>query len=192
MKKCLIFTTICFLICQFALASCNDTRMYPIEIENLGLQKQYDNSKWSLYCIFCDWLVDPVKKVSGNYVVVPNEKKITYGQLDLCFDEVRIKNDTIEITFSFLYDGKKVTSLNVNKPPYQGTVFIGNSDVISMYIPGGVDMQYIWVHCPDKNDCTDRRAKPLQPEVKRYIQENKTKINSWFKDQALKKGVFKK
>lgn len=197
MKKCPLLTTICFLVCHFAMVSCNDTMLcnktnkYPTEIENLSLQKQYDNSKWNLYCIFCDRLIDPVKKVSGNYVAVPNEKKMTYGQLDLCFDEVRIKNDTIEIMFFFIFEGEKVTQFNVNTLPYEGAVFIGDNKNVSMYKTSG-DMEYIWVHCPDKNDCPDRHVNPLQPEVIRYIKQNETKINSWFRMSAVEKGVLEK
>ena len=113
-----------FIITTVFVLSCNDVTShdkieeYPQEISQLGLEKLYDKSKWFLYCIHSDKVLQFHKELNISDTV-------TYGELPLNFDNVEIRDDTIEIHFYFYYKNDKVNSTLVSPGPDWGTVFLG-------------------------------------------------------------------
>ena len=51
--------------------------------------------------------------------------------------------------------------------------------------------RYIMRKCFNPNNCKFREEKPLQPEVIKYIRQNKNKLDPWFRKEAIKRGVIK-
>lgn len=148
----------------------------PAEIINHGLVKQFNQAKWFLYCIHCDE-VCAFNKRTG----IADVK--TFGELPLKFEGVNNYHDTAEIAVSFFYQQFKCDNLLLdNESITYGAAFKDGSDSIIYFLkaPG----RY-WSTVK-----SSRYANPLQPEVIRYIQQNKHKINPWFRKEAEKKGII--
>ena len=86
---------------------------YPEEIKRLGFEKQYDKTKWYLYCIHCDRKVVFTRK-SGL------TDDVTFSMLPLRFDFVTVTKDTVEINFSFYYKDIKLEWPVIDVYPYWG------------------------------------------------------------------------
>lgn len=158
---------------------------YPAEIEKLGAQKRYDNAKWALYCIYCDMHIrfrDPKHSIDTT---------TTYGQLPLRFHHLKIVGDTMEINFFFYYDNQKVDEFLTDFFPYSGAIFRGAKDSLAFYSSRG-HASYFWFSCEDPKNCKERRVIPEQPEVVKYIKENKNKIDPWFLKEAIKRGIIER
>jgi hypothetical protein len=153
---------------------------YPFLIDSFGLQSLYDKAKWTLYCIYCD----DTCRIKEQYSFVPDR---TFGTLDLRFSEIRQHNDTIEMDFYFYindttrYDISKMENF---KGFASGVGYKNGSDSILFYT-SQTTMRYFW-----KKGETSRYAKPLQPEVIDYIRSNKDKLNHWFREEAIRKGII--
>lgn len=169
------------------LSACSqDGDKYHKEIRALGLQEQFDEAKWNLYCIHSDIVPKFIKWDGQRFIVLP-EKNITYGALDLVFDSVIVKHDTVELTFRFVFDSKKLGPATVDNIKYSGVAFINNK--VYAYLTD-THISYIRYPCEDLNNCLYRESKPLQPEVVSYIKHNKHEINEWFIQEAIKRGVM--
>lgn len=168
-KKATLFTLLGFFY------SCTANSQYPIEIERLGLEKQYDITKWYLYCISCD---QKLEKIDSN---------ITIGQLPLKFKEVIIHGDTTELHFSFYFKNRLININEITKPPYKGVMFI--NDTIYAFLTYG-DAYYYRLDDCSTSKCPYREGYPQQKEVIDYIKDNKEDINIWFKNAAIKKGII--
>lgn len=178
----LIILAICSCERQARIHSVNEgNEAYPIVIDSLHMQKQYDLAKWTLYCIH-----------STDTLKIPNDTNrqiITLGELPLRFDTVYFRNDTSEIDFRFYYqdtilvDGRLATNAVT-----WGTMFKGNDENVVRYSSFGNSSFY--VTC-DFKDCPDRFVNPLQPEVVAYLNQNRKKVNPWFLNEAKKRNVIK-
>jgi len=157
---------------------------YPHEVEQLGVQHQYDAAKWYMYCLVCDQKLIFTKKNNIKEI-------ITYGTLPLKLDHIEINGDNIEMDFYFYYKNIPINEMIVKNAPEWGVVFTGKSDTVKK-ISSRTDVRYYTVRrCLDINNCPVRDAKPLQPEVIRYIRNNERKLDPWFRNEALKRGVIK-
>ena len=153
---------------------------YPSEIVKLGLEKWYDETKWVMYCIYCDEICKFEKKTGIN-------DSITFASLDLKFDKIEQFNDSTEISFYFYFNDTLKIDLTTtrNLGLVSGTGFIKGRDSIFFYISPGT-MHRFWT-----NDPTSRYKNPLQPDVIEYIKANENKLNPWFREEAKRRGVIK-
>lgn len=159
---------------------------YPLKIESLKLQDLFDDIKWRLYCIYSDDTI--------NYVNSKGEH-LTLGMLNLTYIDCFKQEDTVTILFDFdtnnihLISGFKDTLDRLSvKYLYDGGIFIKNRLIgYSAHTFNG------YYQIPDTiRNSRDRRITPLQPEVISYIKENRDKINPWFREEAIKRGVLQK
>ncbi|HTN44832.1 MAG TPA: hypothetical protein VL098_00690 [Flavipsychrobacter sp.] len=155
---------------------------YPNEIKKLGLEYFYDKTKWTFYCQYCDERLNLGKEQSTKDAV------ITFGMLPLIFDEVQVQNDSVEIGFSFYFKGKPVTEQQYNKSMLFSIMYNVEKDTVTYYRESRF---FTRVCCNPGQECRSRLIKPLQPEVIKYIYENREKLNRWFRDEAIKQGVIK-
>jgi hypothetical protein len=160
--------------------NCIVINKYPQKIIDLKLEKQYDKTKWLLYCIHCD----EIYKFEKTKNIVDT---ISFGKISLKFDTVEQFNDTTEIYFDFFYrDTEKCDlSLIYNIEHDIGAAFFGKSDSIIYYVRRGT----MNIH-----RATGKRSRhqfPLQPEVLQYIKFNKNNIDPWFKEEAILRGIIK-
>lgn len=175
-----LFTLILFLSPVFGFAR---DKNYPIEIIGLRLQDKYDEAKWRLYCIHSD---DTLKYWDTN-----KPKGITFGELPMKFDNLEMLNDSVIINFVFRDDSSELDRYVVGNFIVWGVVFNGNNNQVVCYTTAG-GLKYYMHKCtkvPDEK-CNLREVKPLQPEVINYIQNNKAKIDPWFRREAIKRGVI--
>ncbi len=120
----------------------------------------------------------------------PVQADVTYGELPLVFDHVEVRGDSIEIDFDFYYKNHRIDSKLLDFLPYWGAVFVGNSDSVVLYSSTS-NFRYQWRRCdPEVVDCPYREVNPLQPEVIDYIKKNKDKLDPWFRQEAIKRGVI--
>jgi hypothetical protein len=154
---------------------------YPKEINSAELQKLYDETKWRLYCIHCDQKIVFVDKSLTS--------DITFGQCKLQFDQINQWADSVEVDFFFYYQNIKLNAatLMMTLPTY-GAVY-KLPDSLVQYRSRDI-VRYFSHTCMDKQDCHDRYVTPQQPEVIRYIKQNKNKIDPWFRKEAIKRGVI--
>lgn len=152
---------------------------YPAEIFRKGLEKCYNNAKWTMYCIYCDDTCDFAKNTGLN-------EKITFASLDLKLKEVEQFNDTTEIQLSFFYkDSIECTFPKIhNQNIVSGMGFKHNCDSIYYYTSNNASNRF-WT-----NDPKNRYGKPLQPEVILYIKNNSEKLSPWFLNEARERGVL--
>jgi hypothetical protein len=154
---------------------------YPDQITKLGLQNVYDESKWAMYCIYCDEHV----KFENNKI----RSAMTFGEMSLKLNNVSVRDDTTEMNYYFYYDTLRIDYTTTTNYPFAGVVFKGGKQI---YYSTFDVVRYIWVKCDDIDSCTDRWAKPLQPKVVQYIKENASKLDPWFKREAIKRGILTK
>jgi len=160
-------------------------REYPAEIVEYGLTKKYDKAKWYLYCLMCD---REVKFFKGKSLV---DQYTTFGCLPLELDQVNLRGDTVEINMLFKFNGKKLDWRDVaGFPQYWGAVYCGKSDDIVLFSIKS-HIRYSISTCPNVKNCPSREVKPLQPEVIKYIKQNRAKLDPWFRQEAIKRGVIK-
>lgn len=156
---------------------------YPKRVDSLGIQKLYDETKWHLYCYYCD--------DTAGYNSYTNEK-ITYGTLELLFDTCEVRKDTVLITFRFNFPRKNVVKYNdvSNKRfshyDYCGVVYIHDT----IYAFYGHTFNGIYREFRNPESYKSKYFNPLQPDVLRYINLHKNDINPWFRAEAIKRGVL--
>src|SRR5690349_15469762 len=76
----------------------DECMIYPDVVDSLNLQGLYDSARIALFTWHCDM---PYRPKDDSL------KNMTFGQLELKFDRLITKSDTIEFTFNF-YDGDKI------------------------------------------------------------------------------------
>lgn len=155
---------------------------YPGIVDSLGLQHLYDETKWTLYCIYSD--VPLYQKDSNNLLAE------TYGMRDLKFEKLQVEGDTVGLVFYFdpTEHREKQPYLRPNVNEVCGAIYIGRTDTIAAYI--GYGFRGTMQVSGDKINTPNRYVKPLQPEVASFIKINKDRINPWFRKEALKRGVY--
>ncbi len=154
---------------------------YPEEIIQLGKEKLFENTKWFLYCLYCD---QKVKLINSQ---IPDT--VTYGTLPLMFDKILIINDSIEIDFTFMYKNMRVNEATAYPAPIWGLLYNSQDSIVSFSSMGSMRYSY-FVSIKDPEHSKNRKIKPLQPEVIQYIKENKDKLDPWFRKEAIKRGVI--
>jgi hypothetical protein len=156
---------------------------FPEEITRLNLQRQYDNTRWALYCIHCDQSVQFLPTSSIH-------EQLTFGELPIKFDHLEVRGDTVEIDCYFYYKDRPLNVRIIRREPYWGAVFVNNPDSIVLYSSTS-SLRYEYRKCLDPTvPCRYREVNPLQPEVVDYIKKNKGKIDPWFRNEAIKRGVI--
>jgi len=153
---------------------------YPSIIDSLGVQKLYDKTKWTLYCIYSD------DSCILKENLVTGEVK-TFGSLELKFKKIKLMRDTIEIYFDFYYNDIvrcDINSLKDYKHLATGMGYKTGSDSILYYISSST-LQYFWEKGPGS-----RYENPLQPDVLRFIQTNNEKLNPWFREAARQRRII--
>jgi hypothetical protein len=137
----------------------------------------YDSAKWLAYCIHCD---DKIKGW-GKYAGLP---QVYLGELSLRYDYSIEKGDTVEFFFHFYYDTVRcdVNSLANYGMVLNGVAFSKRRHKKIYYIRGDAYIQ--------KTDRRSRYVKELQPEVVRFIRDNKNNLDPWFGNEARRRGVL--
>lgn len=96
----------------------------------------------------------------------------------------------MELDFFFYYKNEKVNARMVENYPPWGALYKRPSDDIILFSSRS-SARYYYLNCKDIEECNYREVKPLQPEVIKYIKENKNKLDPWFRKEAIKRGVIK-
>jgi hypothetical protein len=155
----------------------DECMVYPHVVDSLNLQDLYDSARIALFTWHCDM---PYRPKDDSL------KNMTFGQLELKFDRLITKSDTIEFTFNF-YDGDKIV------------IATGLRDVITVNTGVGYDRKTrkkIYMSSPDgfviyQKGGNNRFENPFQPEVLTYIKTNWNKLDRCFKELAIPKGINK-
>lgn len=157
--------------------SSNKCFTYPSSIDSLQLKDLYDSARWYVYTWHCD----------ENYLPKSDTaKSITFGELPLKFENLSLKNDTVELNFSFLDNQQSIlpSMTRDNKELSTEVAFnLKTKRKIYMLSPNG--------YSTTVNGGNNRYENPLQPEVVTYIKNNWNKLDSCFKELAKQKGIMK-
>jgi hypothetical protein len=151
----------------------------PRIIDSLGLNKYYDNARWLMYCKYCD-----------EKVVCLNDS-ITLGEATIVGNEVHlVSKDTLELGFDFISkDSASCIGHYDKEQAIIGVAYNIENDSLIYFLGAGVTKRFkVWC---DTIPCNNRLVLPLQPEVIAYIKKNRDKLDPWFRDEAIKRGVIK-
>lgn len=170
-----------------------NVNQYPQIIDSQHLENWYDSTKWYLYTYYC---LDTPDVYAGNGQT-QNIVNKPYSSLDLRFDSLTVKNDSFFFYFNFYNDiDKKIINYS-NYREWSGTVnglmfSPKNPDTILCLVRSNSSMPLESISYPKQvYDTTSyKKVKPLQPDVIRFINKNKNTLNSWFLEQAKKRGVL--
>ncbi|MBS1529302.1 MAG: hypothetical protein JSU01_03250 [Bacteroidetes bacterium] len=156
---------------------------YPKLVDSLGVRTIFDDARWRMYCVYCDQVCDFATTYRANKF--DDIDSLTFGQLTLKLDTIVVKhNDSIQIFMSFFYDTLRCNFTSNKREVMSGLAYKrGDSTPIYYILPGAYKFY-------DRLDTGNRLTKGLQPEVIKYIKENKDKIAPWFRKEAEKYGVF--
>jgi len=149
---------------------------YPKIVDSLKLKKLYDSTKWYVYTWHCNTVYLPKSDTT---------KKYTFGEIELKFDELHFRHDTIEINFHF-FDGKEIILPSMSRN-YQ-----------ELSTGAAFDMKTgkkLYMISPNNYHSTiqgsiNRFETPLTPEVALYIKNNWNKLNECFRELAERNGVM--
>lgn len=182
-----------FLIIATILQSCNSNHQhtlhnkneianancftYPSEIDSLRMQDLYDSARWYIYTRYCDVLYKPK---SDSLLSRP------FGELELKFDNLFIKNDTAAFIFNFLDKGKPILT-SMMRDHRQLTTGVG----FDVKTRKRIYLISTYTTITYKVDPKSRFENPLQPEVITYIKANWEKLDNCFRELAKQKGVNK-
>ena len=183
MRTLILILTVLFVACNNVTTSKNNdykgdsSQSYPKIIDSLKLFKQYDSSKLTVYLWSCEHKFDPKSDSSITK---------TFGELDLVFDTVLFKSDNTEFYFNYLFKGEKVYSFSLRNFRTLVTGVAINKQGKRLYgiSPDGYTTSF------SGNSLYNQIENPLQPEVIKYIKENKNKLNPWFKAEAIRRGLI--
>lgn len=180
-----------FCICMVVLLSCNLNKHKKISTNNhkdtLTLYRNITNkdsthflklikkAKWWLYCFYCDRQVRFLPNTGIK------DSSTTLGQLNLKYEYNQINNDTVLFYFDFYYDTLLYNSRMAIFGDLTGVKIILDNDSVIAFSNG---TNNVW------DGPYSRLGNPLQPEVIKYLRENKDKIDPWFYQEAKKRGVF--
>lgn len=149
---------------------------YPLQVENAGIKELYDSAKWYLYTWNCDELYKPK---SNSSLSKP------FGELELRFDNLVIRNDTLILVFNFI-DKEQSILPSMMKDYKQLVTGVGYDTRTKKKI----FMLSSNVTITNKGNPQSRYENPLQPEVKAYIKKNRDKLNSWFREEAKRRKII--
>jgi hypothetical protein len=192
MKQIIVTLLVCLCLCLFSCktASRKEESLtqfkseYPQIVDSLGFIELYNETKWLMYCYQCD---DTLEAIDSSIL----GDSITYGMLELRFDTIRdYKDNGIEINFNFYYNDTKCDSFSP-KVSIWGIVYSKKDNKVMYYVKHTDFANYTKDSCVDGRPCPSRFINPLQPEVVKYINDNKAKLNPWFYREAKKRGVLK-
>lgn len=168
---------------------------YPVEVQKLGVQKLYDKTRWFFYANFYgnklkfkENLLDKDSNIDKKMLSI--DTNITYGMLPLRFENIEIRHDSIEIHLDFYFNGLKTA--HVAQPISQviGCVFENRSNDEIVLIAGGGDMRYWGRNCKSASDCIPFENSINILAIKQYLLANKSKVDPWFYQEAIKRGVI--
>jgi hypothetical protein len=152
---------------------------YPKQINTKDLQMKYDKVRWAMYCIYCD---DTCRFLKETGI----KDSVTFASLDFRLEKLQQFNDTTEVYFYFYKDSIKCDFRVIKNIELAiGAGYKKGDDNISYYI-SPTTMRYFW-----EKGTYSRYENPLQPEVITYINNNKSKLNRWFFNEAKRKGIIK-
>lgn len=151
--------------------------VYPSTIDSLHLQDLYDSARWYIYTQYCDVLYKPK---SDSLLSKP------FGELELRFDNLVIKNDTANLIFNFIDKGQPIlpSMMREYKQLATGVGFDIKAKKKIYIISSNTTIT-------SKGNPASRYENPLQPEVLEYIKENWGKLDDCFRELAEQKGINK-
>lgn len=173
---------------------------YPHIIDSLGLQKYYDDTKWTLYLL----VADKEPSYSDCSHITLFDTFVYYSSLDLKFDSIYI-NDTGKLMLYFQFFLNDSTPINnwkfrasVNyttgmeydlKDSLNATQkitirYLYKDEAISSI--GHLDMDKAYI-----DTTSEREINPLQPYVIEFLNNNKKTLHPWLYKEAVKRGVIK-
>lgn len=158
----------------------DSTKKYPAEILSNNLENKYDEAKWRLYCMNCDI-------TCRFYPFLNIADTPTLGTLPSRFESVNIFNDTVEIKFRFYYKDSLECDASICANCSSIKTGVGFSKLSNdpiYYIDDTNVPRFM------KYDSLAREINPLQPEVKKYIQDNFESLNEWFREEVIKRNVL--
>ena len=110
-----------------------------------------------------------------------------FGEVQLKFYHLAIKNDTIALIFSFIDKGEPILpSMTRDYKQLATGVGFDIKTRKKIYIISSNTT------ITSKGDPKSRYEHPMQPELINYIQDNWDKLNSCFKELAIQKGIKEK
>lgn len=175
------------IISALLLAACNRNQAvsssYPRLVDSLSVRTIFDDTKWRMYCIYCDQRCDFEATYRDNKF--HGIDSFTFGQLKLKLDTIVLKHDdSIQIFVSFFYDTLQCNFTSDKREVISGIGYKrDNSNPIYYIFPGAYKFY-------NSLDTQNRLTKGLQPAVIKYIKENKNRIDPWFRKEAEKRGVL--
>jgi hypothetical protein len=148
---------------------------YPREIDSLKIQDLYDTARWYVYTRYCDVFYQPKSDSLSSK---------RFGQLELKFDNLFKKNDTVSLFFDFIDKGKIILSgtLRDNLELATGIAFDLKTRKKIFIISSNVSASF-------EGDSKNRYINAMQPEVVNYMLENWENLNDCFKELAHRKGL---
>jgi hypothetical protein len=148
---------------------------YPPSIDSLNMQDLYDSARWYVYTEHCDILYRPKSDTSLSK---------PFGELELRFDDLFIRNDTLALIFNFM--DKEEPILPSMTREYQqletGVGFDVKTRKKIYMISSNMTVTY-------KGNPKSRYENPLQPEVLAYIKSDWDKLDACFKALVERKGI---
>lgn len=150
---------------------------YPRVVDSLDLTDLYDSARWFIYTCQCDMPYLPK---------ADTVRTRTFGELGLEFNCALYTDDTVDIEFYFMDNGRRVLAGTTRDTMEfaSGVRFdLAKRKKIAILSHNNYSYQ---TH-GDKS----RYDNPLQPEVISYIKENWSKIDNCFRELAEKKGIKK-
>lgn len=151
---------------------------YPRVVDSLRLRDLYDSTIWHVYTWNCDRKFLPKSDSSKN---------LYYGFLPLEFKDLAIKGDTVEFHCYFTYNNEMILP-GMTRDFSEISSGVGYSikerKRIYMWSPSG----YISKLAGPNN----RFENPLQPDVVKFINDNKLNLNDMFRIFATLRGAVYK
>jgi hypothetical protein len=158
---------------------------YPKLIDSMGIKDLYDSARWLTYCINCD---DTCAFNEESHI---KDTIVTFGELDLLDRGTKLySKDTIDITFKILMDTIEASFREKRPSSASNGVQYKISDKTLLSVIEYHDLPYHGVYGIPRRE-NERMFAPLQPEVIKYINVNKNKLNPWFYNEAKRRGVIK-
>lgn len=149
---------------------------YPQQVNDLGVKGLYDSAKWYIYTWYCDVLYMPKSDSTVNK---------PFGELELRFDNLVLKHDTLVLNFNFMDMEQPILSsmMRQHRELMTGVGFDTTTKKKIYMLSSNANVTY-------KNNPYNRYENPLQPEVIAFIKNNKNKLNPWFKEEARRRKLI--
>ena len=157
----------------------NNCFVYPRVVDSLQVKDLYDSARWYLYTWHCD----------KNYLPKSDSSKsVTFGELPLKFNNLALRQDTLEINFDFIDENEPYPILpSMTRDNKQLVTGVGFDIKTKKRIYMGTTRWFTVVHKGGET----RYENPLQSEVLAYIKNNWNKLDSCFKELAKRRGINK-